>query len=155
MISFFPDLNVWLALSFAKHSHNTGALLWLNALPDEVTLLFCRYTQLGLLRLLTNTAVMGEDALTIEAGWLIYDRWLSDPRVRFYPEPRTLDSAFRHATTPFASQPASKWIGDCYLMAFAKEAGATLVTFDKALLGLAKRQHVAAIVPGPIAKCED
>ena len=36
-----------------------------------------------------------------------------------------------------AAQHASKWIGDCYLLAFAKESGARLVTFDKALASLA------------------
>ena len=69
------------------------------------------------------------------------------PRLQFHPDPRQLDAAFRRATAPFASERASKWIGDCYLLAFAKESGATLVTFDKALLGLARKQDCAAILP--------
>ena len=32
MTSFFPDLNVWLALSFTKHSHSIDAWRWLNKL---------------------------------------------------------------------------------------------------------------------------
>jgi toxin-antitoxin system PIN domain toxin len=148
MISFFPDLNVWLALSFEKHSHTADAWRWLNRLPEDTALLFSRYTQLGLLRLLTNTAVMGENALTLQGGWMVYDRWLSDRRVQFHPEPRDLDPAFREATDPFSNQRAPKWIGDCYLLAFARESGATLVTFDKALLGLARREDYAAIIPG-------
>jgi len=58
MTLFFLDLNVWLALSFDGHSHNYSAWGWLNELPNDTTLLFSRYTQLGLLRLLTNTAAM-------------------------------------------------------------------------------------------------
>jgi toxin-antitoxin system PIN domain toxin len=148
MTSFFPDLNVWLALSDTGHSHTADARDWLNHLPANAMLLFSRYTQIGLLRLLTNTAVMREYTLTVQDAWTIHDRWLSDPRVQFHPEPRRLDAAFREATGAFASQQASKWIGDCYLLAFARESGATLVTFDKALLGLARKQNYAAIVPG-------
>jgi toxin-antitoxin system PIN domain toxin len=147
MISFFPDLNVWLALSYAKHSHRSEAWRWLDGLPLDCALLLSRYTQLGLLRLLTNSAVMGVDALTLDEAWTTYDNWIEDPRVEFHPEPHQLDAAFRQATQPFAAQRAPKWIGDCYLLAFAKESGATLVTFDKALLGLARKQDCAAILP--------
>jgi len=58
-----------------------------------------------------------------------------------------LDAAFRQATAPFARRPASKWIGDCYLLAYAVESDATLVTFDKALLALAGKNRYAAIRP--------
>ena len=63
MISFFPDLNVWLALSYAKHSHRFEGWSWLDGLPLDCSLLISRYTQLGLLRLMTDSAVMGVDAL--------------------------------------------------------------------------------------------
>jgi predicted nucleic acid-binding protein len=66
--------------------------------------------------------------------------------VELYPEPRNVDTAFRHATAPFAAQYASKWIGDCYLLAFAKETRTTLVTFDQALLRLARKHEYAAII---------
>jgi uncharacterized protein len=151
MISFFPDLNVWVALSFTEHTHHGDASHWFKELPDDCALLFSRYTQVGLLRLLTNSAVMGDYVQTVQSGWNIYDRWLGDPRVQFHPEPRSVDAAFRQATTSFASKAASKWIGDCYLLAFANEAGATLVTFDRALAGLARKQGYAAIVPDALA----
>jgi toxin-antitoxin system PIN domain toxin len=147
MISFFPDLNIWLALSVADHSHNVEAWRWLGLLPKDARLIFSRYTQIGLLRLLTNQAVMGEETLTLHRAWGVYDRWLDDPRVDFYPEPHGLDAAFREATAPFAAKPASKWVGDCYLLAYAKESGASLVTFDKALLGTAHKRGYAAILP--------
>jgi toxin-antitoxin system PIN domain toxin len=147
MISFFPDLNVWVALSVAGHSHNVEAWNWLGLLPREVRLIFSRYTQVGLLRLLTNASVMGEQTLTLKKAWGVYERWLSDPRVEFYPEPRGLDAAFREATEPFAARRASKWIGDCYLLAYSKEIGAALVTFDRALLEAARKHGYAAIIP--------
>jgi toxin-antitoxin system PIN domain toxin len=147
MISFFPDLNVWLALSDAGNSNASHAWRWLDQLPHDCSLLFSRYTQVGLLRLLTNAAVMGDYTHTVQSAWVVYERWLADPRVRFHLEPRNLDAAFRQATAPFASHRASKWIGDCYLLAFAKESGAMLVTFDQALLRLARKHDYQAITP--------
>jgi toxin-antitoxin system PIN domain toxin len=148
MISFFPDLNVWLALSVAGHCHSAEAWAWLNLLPRETRLIFSRYTHLGLLRLLTNQAAMGEQTLTLRKAWAVYDRWLNDPRVEFYPEPRGLDTGFREATAPFAGKAASKWVGDCYLLAYAKQSNAALVTFDKALFDLAHTRGYSAIIPG-------
>ena len=117
MISFFPDLNVWLALSVSGHRHNAEAWNWLNLLPRDRSLIFSRYTQVGLPRLLTNRSAMGEQTLTLRRAWGVYDRWLTDPRVEFYPEPRGLDDGFREAAAPFAGKEASGAVGDCYLLA--------------------------------------
>ena len=147
MTSFFPDLNVWLALSVESHPRRGDAWSWMNVLPSEARLIFSRYTHVGLLRLLTNQSVMGEQTLTLRKAWAVYDRWLEDPRVAFYPEPRGIDAAFRHATEPFAAKQASKWIGDCYLLAYARESQAVLVTFDAALQAQARKQGHAAVLP--------
>jgi toxin-antitoxin system PIN domain toxin len=147
MISFFPDLNVWLALSISGHRHNTEAWNWLNPLPREARLVLSRYTHIGLLRLLTNQSAMGEQTLTLRKAWSVYDRWLNDPRVEFYPEPRGLDAAFRDATAPFAGKAASKWVGDCYLLAYAKQSHAALVTFDRALYDMAAKEGYSAVIP--------
>src|SRR5579863_1337335 len=102
MTSFFPDLNVWLALSVAGHSHNAHARNWLSLLPREVRLVFSRYTQLGLLRLLTNQSVMGAETRILQKAWDVYDHWLEDSRIEFYPEPSGLEAGLREATAPFA-----------------------------------------------------
>jgi toxin-antitoxin system PIN domain toxin len=148
MTSFFPDLNVWLALSVAGHAHDAHAWDWLNRVPRDCKLAFSRYTQIGLLRLLSNESVMGQQTLTLRKAWSVYDRWLEDPRVEFYPEPRDLDAAFRVSTAPFAAKPATKWVGDCYLLAYAKCTGSILVTFDRALYNLARKEGCPACVPG-------
>jgi hypothetical protein len=147
MTLFFPDLNVWLALSVAAHTHSPDAWRWLNLLPVDTTLIFSRYTQLGLLRLLTNKAAMGKQTLSLKKAWEVFDGWLDDPRVRFYPEPRGLESAFRRATAPFSNQQASKWIGDCYLLAYSQEADAQLATFDRALAKAARESGCRVVVP--------
>jgi toxin-antitoxin system PIN domain toxin len=147
MTWFFPDLNVWLALIVKAHPHNAPAWNWMNALSQDDRFTFSRYTQLGILRLLTNDAAMGSQTLTLREAWDVYDDWLADPRVAFHAEPPGLDAAFRHATAPFLGKPATKWIGDCYLLAYARQSGATLATFDRALLTLARKQGCAAATP--------
>ncbi|MFZ0392498.1 MAG: TA system VapC family ribonuclease toxin [Terracidiphilus sp.] len=147
MTSLFIDLNVWLALSDAGNSHHATAWAWLSRQPDDVRLILSRYTQLGILRLLTNAAVMGDQTLSLRQAWSVYDRWLEDPRVEFYPEPRSLETEFRQATQPFGAEKASKWVGDCWLLAFAQAAGAQLVTFDRALYEFARKHGNSAILP--------
>jgi hypothetical protein len=144
---FFPDLNVWLALSDGANSHHAAARAWLDHLPDDGRLVFSRFTQIGLLRLLTNAAVMGDQTLTLHQAWAVYDRWLEDPRVDYYPEPRDVEAEFRQATHPFATKRASKWIGDCWLLAFAEASKARLVTFDQALHRFALKHGNPSILP--------
>jgi hypothetical protein len=55
----------------------------------------------------------------VKSAWSVYDQWLDDIRVKFHPQPRGTDAVLREMTRSFASQPASKAIGDCYLLAFA------------------------------------
>ncbi len=120
---------------------------WFARVTGRDRLILSRYTQLGLLRLLANPTVMGDQILTLKEAWQVYDRWLADPRVEFYLEPSGADSAFRKMTRSLAAQPASKAIGDCWMLAFAAGIPATLVTFDRALYGLAKKQTLSAVIP--------
>jgi len=78
-MSYLADINVWLALSWGGHPHSSTAWNWFRALVDD-DVLFCRFTQIGLLRLLTTKAVMGQDCLTVRKAWRVYDGWLRDRR---------------------------------------------------------------------------
>ncbi len=147
MISYFPDLNVWVALAVEQHVHHLQAANWLGSLEGSSRAIFSRYTQIGLLRLLTNAAVMGTAVLTLGKAWADYERFLEDPRIDFFPEPGGIDAAFLEATVPHFGKPASKAVGDCYLLAFAKQSDAALVTFDKGLLELARKHRCRALVP--------
>jgi hypothetical protein len=91
---------------------------------------------------------MGPQTLTLGQAWDVYDRWLRDPRVELYPEPRGLEVSFREATAGCAGQAASKCVGDGYLMAYSGECRAALVTFDQALFALARDRGFSAVVPG-------
>ena len=65
MTLYFPDVNVWIALSVLAHPHNELAWKWKTLLPADDRVLFSRYTQPGLLRLLTNNVVMGNHVLPL------------------------------------------------------------------------------------------
>jgi hypothetical protein len=70
-------------------------------------MLFCRVTQIGLLRLLTSEIVMREDVLSTRKAWNVYQSVLEDNRIQFAPEP--------------------------FLTAFARVTGMRLVTMDRAV----------------------
>ena len=128
----FPDINVWLALFYQRHIHYPYARGWFERLEDDSHVCFCRFTQLGLLRLLTTGAVMGEDkVLSQTEAWVVYDRWIQDDRVSFVEESSTLEARFRALTQD--ERPATKDWADSYLYAFAETADLHLVTFDQAL----------------------
>jgi toxin-antitoxin system PIN domain toxin len=141
-----PDLNVWLALSWANHRHSDTAWNWFSR-QEHDRFFFCRLTQLGLLRLLATSAVMGEDVRTIGEAWKVYDRWLEDSRVGIRHEAFDLDAAFRTATRPVSRLSSPKALGDCYLLAVSRVTDATLVTFDRGLASACQRarQRVALL----------
>jgi toxin-antitoxin system PIN domain toxin len=129
--SLFPDVNVWLALTHDRHVHHPRAAQWLEG--KEAPVFFCRFTQLGLLRLLTNGQVMGADVLSQRKAWQAYHRWFEDDRVGFHDEPDSarFEASFEELST--RSHASTKLWADAYLGAFARTAGFTLVSFDQAL----------------------
>jgi toxin-antitoxin system PIN domain toxin len=132
----FPDVNVWLALTHSRHVHHSIAAQWLESAGSS-SLFFCRFTQLGLLRLLTNPQVMGEETMTQRGAWAAYHRWFEDGRVAFIPEPASADFEQVFHSASLRGRPATKLWADAYLAAFARIAGVSLVTFDRGFPKLA------------------
>ena len=91
-------------------------------------MLFCRMTELAFLRLVTNRAVTGEDALTRRQAWDLLLALEADPRITFVPEPRGL-AALWLAFSKRDDRSHLCWTDD-YLAAFAQASGAELVTLD-------------------------
>jgi predicted nucleic acid-binding protein len=85
MKSCFPDVDVWVALAYEGHQHHESATAWFAKLNEE-TVYFCRFIQLGLLRLLTHPSVMREDVRNRTEVWQVYDLFLRDERVSFRTE---------------------------------------------------------------------
>jgi len=131
---FLPDVNVWLALASQRHIHAPVCGGWLNSLSaGEVV--FCRVTQMGLLRLLVNEAAMGSDVLSCRDAWRTYRAMLADERVQFAPEPFSLEPEWRRMTAQ--DRPAPRIWTDAYLAAFARAGGMRLVTLDRAAVKMA------------------
>ncbi len=60
---YLPDINVWLAIAADGHIQHRESMTWLETTaPAEDA--FCRITQMGFLRLLTNAHAMHEDVRT-------------------------------------------------------------------------------------------
>jgi toxin-antitoxin system PIN domain toxin len=136
-----PDVNLWIGLTSNRHVHHALATSWLESLADA-RIAFCRITELGLLRLLTNRHVMGEDVLAPSQAWFVYDAWRMDPRVDFLAEPPGLSESWRELGEKIAGGP-NAWT-DAYLAAFAAISCATLITLDRRLnkLGAAQVRYL-------------
>jgi hypothetical protein len=129
--SVFLDVNVWLALSTRDHQHFAPAWNWYTGTPHETVLTFCRFTQLGYLRLLTTQSVMGKGTLSQAEAWQAYDQWIEAAGAELIGEPLRVELGFRSKSSGILASP-KEW-ADAYLAAFAEAAGLTLVTFDRAL----------------------
>jgi toxin-antitoxin system PIN domain toxin len=127
---FLPDVNVWLALASPRHIHSPACSAWLDTIHQE-GLVFCRVTQMGLLRLLTNESVMGSDVLASRDAWRVYQSILTDERIGFAPEPLVLEAQWKKLTSQ--KRPTPKVWTDAYLAAFAHSAEMRLVTLDRAV----------------------
>lgn len=126
------DVNVWTAALWANHEHHRIAQHWLSEHEDE-ELAFCRVTELGVLRLLTNAAVTGTDVRTRRQAWDVLLELQQDPRVRFLQEPRDLAPLWM-ALSKRDDYSHKLWTDD-YLAAFAQAAHADLVTLDRSMHG--------------------
>lgn len=129
-------MNVWFALAHQIHPHHRAVKAWGESLDGDAIVYFCRFTQLGLLRLLTNQSAMGNDVLTQSGAWKVFDGLLEYAGNRMTQEPGGIDPLFRRQTD--RSEISTKQWADGYLAAFAEAANLTLVTFDRALAGKVK-----------------
>jgi uncharacterized protein len=87
-----------------------------------------RITQMGLLRLLTNSHVMGRAPRTIVQAWDTFAQLRADQRLVLATEPDRIESAWRQLMTQAGVGPRS-WT-DAYLAAFAEAHAYSLVTLD-------------------------
>ncbi len=138
------DVSWLLPLCYGGHEHHVSALRWLAALPKGSEVVVCRLAQMGLLRLLSNPAVMGADVCGTDAAWKLNDQLLGDPRFTLEMEPPALEAALRQLTKGFPYSP--KLWQDAYLAAFAVAADLPLVTFDQ---GFRKFRPLRSLVLSP------
>lgn len=123
------DVGVWLAAIWGRHVHHDVAKRWFDEQSDD--LLLCRVTQMSLLRLITNPAIMGQDVITRSDAWRVIDQFWSDERVLWAEEPSHLEAVFRAISA--RNDNSHKLWADDYLAAFAQASGAALATLDTKL----------------------
>ena len=122
-----PDVNVWLAMAVTQHPyHEAAASYWKQLAGKRVW--FCRVTMLGLVRLLAQPKVMGDQALTLAEALAAYHRFASLLEIGFHAEPANCAAELERRLS--ADLPA-RLLTDAYLAAFAESAGLHTVTFDK------------------------
>jgi toxin-antitoxin system PIN domain toxin len=124
------DVNVWLAAVWARHAQHAAAKRWID--EQDADLVFCRLTEMALLRLTSNPAVTGRDARTRRQAWDLVLKLQADPRVRFVAEPPGLAPLWI-AFSKRDDRSHLLWTGD-YLAAFALAAGLALVTLDQGMV---------------------
>jgi uncharacterized protein len=127
------DINIVLALLARNHVHHARVRKWFGAARRERVGL-CRFVQLGVIRLLGNSSIMGEHAIAAIAGWELISALLDDERVEYACEPLGLETHLAN----FLNRPMNpgKLVSDAYLAAFAVADARTLATLDRGFRGL-------------------
>lgn len=126
-----PDVNVWIALLNASHSHHSVVADWFLRPRTSGPAVLCRLTQMGLLRLLTQPSVMGASVMTQRNAWKALDQLTANETAVFRPEFEGVDAAFRRLSDREEVSP-QRWADD-YIIAFAEAGDLVLVTLDHAL----------------------
>jgi toxin-antitoxin system PIN domain toxin len=119
---------VWLALAFSDHIHHRATVAWFEKVGEREAL-FCRVTQMALLRHLTNQSLMGKFVLSQRDAWKCYDSFCRDDRVTFSDEPSDIEAVWRQVTGS-RHRRHRVWT-DAYLAAFALCARLPLSTLDQ------------------------
>lgn len=127
------DINMWIALTLETHPQHNFARRWYEKEPFLAgELVFCRPTEMGFLRLITQEKVMnrcGAVALTNAEAVKFLANVYDNPAVSRADEPPATRALWLGLAEHFQAAP-NLWM-DAYLAAFAIALGAELVTFDR------------------------
>lgn len=104
-------------------------MVWLDGTEGQFGV--CRVAAMGLLRLLSNPAVMSTDSMSRRQAWRVVDTVLSDERFAWRDEPVGITDEFRRLSA--TDDRSHKLWTDDYLAAFALSASTSLTTLDRKL----------------------
>ena len=128
-MKLFVDANVWIPILVENHAHHKRAWQWWTTIADREAV-WCRMTQMSVLRLLTNSIVMHGTPLSLAESWSVWQRVEQDPRTSFYDvEPAGIAGGWSARIQGRATTP-NLWM-DAYLAALAELSGFGFATFDK------------------------
>ncbi len=126
---YLLDVNTLVALLYSEHAHAPAALAWLSRQDAPGSIGICRVVEMGALRLMTRSAVMGANVLgaaEFRRGW---DIALGDDRLVRLAESDGLTARWRQICSAIPGGTVADT--DAYLAAFAIAGDLTLVTFDQ------------------------
>lgn len=127
------DLNTWLALIFAGHSQHQIARHWyLHESLSAGDLLFCRQTEMGFLRLLTQSRAMqacGQSAFSNTAAIQFLSEILRNDAIGMIDETSSTRSLWLALSKTEMSSP-NIWM-DAWLASLAMTHNLQLVTLDQ------------------------
>lgn len=123
----FLDVNVWLPLVWEGHVATESARQWASGVEEDFIL--CRFTQVALLRHLTNPIIMADDVLSNDEASELSRALSSRPNVLFSHDPGGVDTLFP-AIGNDPEPRRNRWT-DAYLAAFAIAGNHRLVSFDR------------------------
>lgn len=129
MVRHLCDLNVFIAGAVAAHAAHEAAKRFFDGIAPGDSIEFCRATELGFLRLLTQKIADGYDPVSNRTAREALDEWLSLPYVKLAKEPTGVGSLWPKLAD--REVPAPKVWMDAWLAAFAILARMRLVTFDR------------------------
>lgn len=126
------DVNVWVALSLAAHPFHAAAMqYWQTACEERTPLWFCRSTMMGLVRLLSQPRMAGNNAIPLSQAMALYRQWVATPEVALLPDSPGVEDAIEQILLSRGEpQPTRLWTDIC-LAATAQSAGLRMVTFDR------------------------
>lgn len=118
-----PDVNVLVALTNATHVFHVESHRWLSKTQRYAT---TPVTEIGLVRMLLNPAVVGQ-TVTSQQALEILIRVRADGRAEFIPD----DSTLARPQVDVIGLGGHKQVTDWHLLNLAATHDAQLVTFDK------------------------
>jgi toxin-antitoxin system PIN domain toxin len=128
-LAYLLDVNVLVALSWPPHEGHAAAQRWFQKHRAEGWV-SCPITQAGLLRLLANPAVTGDQA-GMETAQLLLRTAVEQPEHSFIPDGLPVATALE--AIPVALH-GHRQVTDAYLLALAMAHQLRLATLDRGLM---------------------
>lgn len=123
------DANVLLPVLTDWHAHRRPALEWWEACADGQVGL-CLPVRMAILRLLTNSSVMGSGILRPGQAWDALDQLINDPRISVLAQTPKEHAGLWRANV-LRREPSPNLWTDAWLAALAQATGCEMVTFDR------------------------
>lgn len=132
-----PDVNLLVALTNPSHQHHRAAHQWLSAVERFAT---TPVTEAGLVRLLLNRAVTGQE-VTGQQAVDVLRGVRAHPKAVFLPD----DSSLAAATIDLVGLVGHRQATDAHLVNLAVSNGAVLVTFDRRIVQMLAGDDQASV----------